>query len=264
MIRLSGGRVSNQVPDYAEAVLEEADPEVLAAVQKQCYACRAEKKNNQIVLSYQGKAAHCSTPDQGDNAILELIRILLSFGLVRGNASTQLALLQRCFIDHNGTGLRIYYADTLSGTTTCVPISIRLENGILHTEINVRYCVSQNGDILVKRLCTRCKQLGLEIHVHTHEKPRLSDMDNPVVKILLQNCQKNLSRKCKPYVTGGGTYARCFPASIPYGPVYLDPGLSKKYGQPHAANEAVSIEQLLEGIKIYVLALMKLDEYFSD
>lgn len=264
LIRLSGGRVSNQVPDYAEAVLADVDPDVLIAVQNQYQSLHAEEQNNWIVLSCCGKAAHCSTPDHGDNAILQLISILLNSGLVRGDASVQLALLEKCFIDYNGTGLRIYHADALSGTTTCVPVSIELKNGILRTGINVRYCVSQNGDILVKKLRKRCNQLGMELKVLSHEKPRLADADDPVVKLLLQNCQKNLSRKCKPYVTGGGTYARCFPNSIPYGPVYLEPGLPKRYGQPHEANEAACIEQLLEGIKIYVLALMKLDEYFSD
>ena len=62
---------------------------------------------------------------------------------------------------------------------------------------------------------------------------------------------------------GGGTYSRIFPNSIPYGPCELSLGNQRKYGGPHAANEAVSIDLLMQGLKVYVIALQQLDEYFT-
>ena len=59
---------------------------------------------------------------------------------------------------------------------------------------------------------------------------------------------------------GGGTYARHFPYAVSFGPEHVDLPLPEFGGPMHGANEAAPIDKLLEAVKIYILALLRLEE----
>ena len=93
--------------------------------------------------------------------------------------------------------------------------------------------------------------------------PRLDSPDEPEVRILLDTCREFLDPNAKPYVMGGGTHSRVFPRSLPYGPGVMDPRRKKPFGEAHGADEAVCVDDLIRAIRVYVLALKRLDEYFE-
>jgi len=64
----------------------------------------------------------------------------------------------------------------------------------------------------------------------------------------------------KPFTMGGGTYARHFPYAVSFGPEHEDVKLPEFGGPMHGANEAAPIDKLLEAVKIYILALLRLEE----
>ena len=59
---------------------------------------------------------------------------------------------------------------------------------------------------------------------------------------------------------GGGTYARHFPYAVSFGPEHSDMVLPEFGGPMHGANEAAPIDKLLEALKIYIIALLRLEE----
>lgn len=59
---------------------------------------------------------------------------------------------------------------------------------------------------------------------------------------------------------GGGTYARHFPYAVSFGPEHKDMVLPEFGGPMHGANEAAPIDKLLEALKIYIIALLRLEE----
>ena len=59
---------------------------------------------------------------------------------------------------------------------------------------------------------------------------------------------------------GGGTYARHFPLAVSFGPERLDTVLPAFAGSIHGANEGASIDQLMQALEIYILALCKLEQ----
>ena len=63
-----------------------------------------------------------------------------------------------------------------------------------------------------------------------------------------------------PFTMGGGTYARHFPYAVSFGPEHEDVKLPEFGGPMHGANEAAPIDKLLEAVKIYILALLRLEE----
>ena len=59
---------------------------------------------------------------------------------------------------------------------------------------------------------------------------------------------------------GGGTYARHFPYAVSFGPEHTDLEIPEFAGPMHGANEGAPFEKLMEALKIYILALLRLQE----
>ena len=63
-----------------------------------------------------------------------------------------------------------------------------------------------------------------------------------------------------PFTMGGGTYARHFPYAVSFGPEHTDLPLPDFAGPMHGANEGANFDKLIEALKIYILALLRLQE----
>ena len=253
LIDFEGGTVANAVPEHACAVLAGADHILLDLP-----GLRIERGNNQTKLAMTGKASHCAMPARGENAVLLLIHALCDSGLV-----TELEPLKLCFPDCFGTGLRINHEDAVSGKTTCTVTTAHMEQGILHLHINARTAVTQRGDQLLAALKKRLDKLGIGLENIRWDPPRLDSPRQPEIQLLLDTCKTFLDSKAKPYVMGGGTHSRVFPRSLPFGPESIDPRRKRPFGRAHEADEAVCIDDLLRAIKVYIIALKRLDEYFQ-
>ena len=262
LLAIGGGSASNVVPDEAWALLSHADETALEKARQ--FRAEISSDENGIRLCMRGKAAHCFVPEKGDNAILKLLYLLRDTGLLTGDTAQKIDRLCQCFPDSYGTGLRIQHQDSLSGKTTCVPSLIRLENGVLTVHINVRFALTQNSALLLSALRKRLQKLHMELNDVQCSAPRYDAPDQPIVKMLVENCQTWLGKEHKPYVMGGGTHSRVFPRSIPYGVGTRDPRVKNPFGSAHSADEAVNIDLLLKSMKVYVLALLKLDEFFQS
>lgn len=59
---------------------------------------------------------------------------------------------------------------------------------------------------------------------------------------------------------GGGTYARHFPRAVSFGPERADLALPEFAGPMHGANEGANIAHLMQALKIYILALLRLQD----
>jgi len=264
LIAMGGGKASNMVPDEAWALLSTANEAALEKAKSLCRDLTVQPDEKGVLLRMSGKAAHCFVPDQGKNAITRLIHLLCDVQLLHGDAAIQMDRLRQCFPDSLGTGLRINHQDSISGRTTCVASLLRLENGVLSLHINVRFAITQKSGLLLQALRKRLNKLGIRLTDVQLSEPRYDAPDQPIVKMLVETCQSWLDAKYKPYVMGGGTHSRLFPRSLPYGVGVMDPRFKNPFGEPHGPNEAVYIDHLLKAMKVYVIALMKLDEYFES
>ena len=179
-------------------------------------------------------------------------------GILQGEAAAAVERLAGCLNDLDGTGLRISYEDSISGKTTCVPVLIRLADGRIVVTMDVRSAIAHNLQRLVHQLQARCSQLGMEVRHVASDPPRCTPLDDPSVRLLVDVCRTFVGKEHRPYVTGGGTYSRLFPCSVPFGVGFQR--TRHPYGGPHAADEAVCIDHLMIGLRAYVIALLRLDE----
>lgn len=264
LLDIGGGEVGNMVPASAWAVLREVPTEKLAAVRSQFSNLDINADDGHVILRTAGKAAHCSTPRAGENAIRRLLQILCGFELLPSDEAQKLNLLLQVVKDDEGTGLHINFADKLSGSTTCVPSLLSMKENMLRLHINIRSAITHPTDLLIKRLCDRCETLGLTAANITVSPPRCDSPTQPEIRLLLDTCREFLGRRFQPYVTGGGTHSRLFPRSIPFGPVSPGRPHPNAFGGPHAADEAVCVDELLQGMKVYTAALIRLDRYYTS
>ena len=68
----------------------------------------------------------------------------------------------------------------------------------------------------------------------------------------------------KPFSIGGGTYARHFPNAAAFGPEHPERPHPAFTGPIHGAEESASEAELLESLKIYILALLSLEQLDFD
>ena len=261
LIAMGGGEASNMVPASAWAVLRDMEPEKLNTALRYYSGLTAESHDGHTTLRVAGKAAHCAAPGTGINAIRRLIQILCAAKLPTDEEIRVLDVLLKIMQDDEGTGLHIRYADPLSGPTTAVGSLLSMHCGQLRLHINVRFAVTQPIDLLQSRLLDRCESLGLRIENLSIQPPRLDSPDQPEVRLLLDTARELIHRRLQPYVAGGGTHSRLFPRSVPFGTGFL--GKAQPFGGPHAADEAVNVEELIQGMKIYAVALLRLDRHLQ-
>ena len=262
LLDISGGVASNSVPDTAWARLKEVSAEAVRHLQQEQPEVEIFQSGEEVTIRIYGKAAHAFVPDEGDNAIYRLLAVLSDYELVTGEAARRLHTLRECFCDDYGTGLHIDNEDALSGKTTCIGGMIRMEDGMIRQNINVRYAIEQNSEELLCQLQERCGELGILIENLEYSDPRYTSPELPVTKLLLDTCHEFLERKYEPYVMGGGTHARKFPNALPYGPGIMD--YRNPFGSPHGIDEAICIEHLTQAMKVYIIALLRLDAYFKE
>ena len=92
--------------------------------------------------------------------------------------------------------------------------------------------------------------------------------EQPFIQTLMEAWREVTGLEGRPFVMGGGTYARKIPNAVAFGPGQernLDRlGLPKGHGNCHCADEAELFEDLKNAVKIYVFALKKLDKRIKE
>ena len=209
----------------------------------------------------EGIPGHAAFPNGTVNAIQKLAAFLSHNHLVTGDAAAPLAFLAGAFADAYGQGLGIDYQDDLSGPLTHVGSVIAMANGRLTQEINIRYPITADPNRIVQQLSARCGEGGMEILRLENDPPSHLPADHPAVRMLGELCNRVLGRDDRPYVMGGGTYARRLPNAVGYGAGVKGPSpFGKDRGDGHQPDECVRVQDMVNAVKIYCLALVELDK----
>ena len=84
--------------------------------------------------------------------------------------------------------------------------------------------------------------------------------DSPAIQTLITTYNDVTGEGKTPFTMGGGTYARHFPYAVSFGPEHTDLPLPEFAGPMHGANEGANFDKLIAALKIYILALLRLQE----
>ena len=90
--------------------------------------------------------------------------------------------------------------------------------------------------------------------------PFLTSADSPAVQTLLSTYNEVTGAVARPFSMGGGTYARNFERAVSFGPEVPGTVLPAWGGAMHGPNEVANEAQLREALKIYILAMLRLQQ----
>ncbi len=206
-------------------------------------------ENGVYTYTSVGKSAHGSTPQDGANAIYPLVKMLAD----AHPENETLAFLSGKCCDYTGKTWGVNLTDSESGNLTCSMDVIKTdEDGNVTITVDIRFPVSYNCDH-VENLITQnspsfCKILGK----HASE-PLFVAGDTYLVTTLMDVYNKAMNVNSSPIAIGGGTYSRCLPNCVAFGPLF--PGEEQTI---HMPNECVSLDSLKLMAELYLEAIYHL------
>ena len=134
-----------------------------------------------------------------------------------------------------------------------------MEDGKIWQSLDSRYVPSITGQEILSRLQRSCKGIA-EVTSQRDAAPFYKAPDCPEIVACMDAFRTVTGSDAKPFTIGGGTYSRDFPNAVGFGPEYHDRQRPDFVGSIHGAEEAASKDELLEALKIYILALLNLEQ----
>lgn len=224
-----------------------------------------------LTATARGKSGHPAAAEQGGsvNAIAKLAASIAGTGLLDERADRAMAFLGEAFKDFRGTGLGIAYTD-FSGTSQVHCRTANLNNGTLTVAMSSRFCIGIDTEWMYATLESTCKNNGFRLNIKTSAKPwfvplgwknglpqKLADIAIDV----LDHPEINLH----PMILPAGTYSPALPNSLGFGPCYSPEIIPiPKYGYAHGPDESVCVDEMLEAIRVYIIAMLQIDELLPE
>ena len=182
----------------------------------------------------------------------------------------KVALTARAYIALTKDGAVVYSGFQKDNALVRIPDG--LDSGVVDiaASSNAVAAVKEDGTVVVWGTCTNGEKLTAQVTAALGEGAKLEDVDaaepfyiaadSPAIRACIDTYNEVTGENATPFTMGGGTYARHFPYAVSFGPEHEDVKLPEFGGPMHGANEAAPINKLLEAVKIYILALLRLEE----
>ena len=211
----------------------------------------------------RGIGGHASLPAGTLNAIKLVVGYLQEVaaakpGLLAPQERSFLDLLTVVHADTDGVATGIATSSEAFGPLTCNAGTVAVRDGHLEQTVDIRFPDSTAPDELTAKLSVLAAEHGATLAV-TRAKPAFStSAESPAVRALIDTYNEVTGAHAKPFSMGGGTYARNFARAVSFGPEEPGTELPAFGGPMHGPNECASEELLRRALKIYILALLRL------
>ena len=153
------------------------------------------------------------------------------------------------------------------------------DGNVIVMHLDIRYAVGQTKDEILDAINARVATIGGRLVAVVNDDPYNVSADDPRVRLLTDtyNDVTGTAERAKPVAMGGGTHARFVPRALNFGPefhadsvpaaeglVFEPPScIAPGTGAAHGIDEWVSIRNLRAAFLMYVLGLVRLDQYLD-
>ena len=250
-----GGVAHNAVPDRASCTVQVAAG---ALVQTEGVTFEAGESGSTIIRGW-GKSGHAAMPEGTVNAISLIVDCLLKSGVCTPQEDAYLQVLHTLHATTDGSALGIAADDGLFDPLTIIGGTIEMKDGVIRQSFDCRYPTNTDPEKMTAAIRKVCGDAATLENVSSRV-PFYIDADSPAIQTLINTYNDVTGEGKKPFTMGGGTYARHFPYAVSFGPEHTDLPLPEFAGPMHGANEGANFDKLIEALKIYILALLRLQE----
>lgn len=267
------GERANIVPPKAELTFEgDADADAaqiereLQRFLEQHPEAKAElgtARGGDQTITFHGKGAHGSTPQEGHSAALDMLLYIAQSGFVSDDEADLAEFLSETGGDLTGGKLNIDHKHDFIGATTVNLGILDWTGGECTATYNIRNSMGLSVADAVSRATAVidefAEETGFEMAAAPYSKtmePIFVDPEqHPEFIGALQDAYTTFTgREATLHAIGGTTYAKVFPNAVCFGPV----DLNEEQELAHQADERVSVDHLLRNVKIYAYAVAKL------
>ena len=249
------GVAHNAVPDRASCTVQVAAG---ALVQTEGVTFEAGEGGSTIIRGW-GKSGHAAMPEGTVNAISLIVDCLLKSGVCTPQEDAYLQVLHTLHASTDGSALGIAADDGLFDPLTIIGGTIEMKDGVIRQSFDCRYPTNTDPEKMTAIMTQVC---GDAAHLEdlSSRVPFYIAADSPAIQTLITTYNDVTGEGKTPFTMGGGTYARHFPYAVSFGPEHEDMVLPEFGGPMHGANEGANFDKLIEALKIYILALLRLQE----
>ncbi len=269
IVSWSGSEASNAIPSQSICELAIAADELPAPIENADRLEITALDNGHAQIFAHGIGGHASMPEGTINAVGLIVAYLReaedAFGarderLLTPAEHEFVKFLAFVHADAYGRGLGIDATSPAFGPLTCNAGVIRVADGHIEQVIDVRFPDSTSADTIREQLDPLVGRFGVTCRVGRAKVPFSVSADDPAVKALIDTYNEFTGKHAEPFAMGGGTYARNFARAVSFGPEETGLELPEWGGQMHGPNECANEEQLKQALKIYIVAILRLNE----
>ena len=243
---IKGGVASNAVIEKCEVLLKE-DLNLIAYLNDQEADYSYLAKGEEMLLTFNGVAAHGSIPWMGKNAALDAIKYLGEY-----YKNTDFKKLYELLNDPRGAGVNAAANSENMGTNSLNVGIISYENEKLEVVVNYRHVETVKAEDMINNIKEASKPF--EIEVEGISPILFYPKDSDLITTLLRVYQEETGDyETEIIASGGGTYAKEADNVVAFGMEYPrhDPKM-------HGVNENTKREYLVESMGIYAHAIVEL------
>ena len=270
IISIQGGTASNIIPELASATVcgETARRALQNLKPKENDVEIAEHGDGSVTVTVHGTSKHSAFPEGSVNAIQKLLLLMEEHHIWKEEDEKRLKAFVKANGDYYGEAFGIAYSDEISGRLTSAGTMVSVNDGYLTLHFNIRYSVTETEEHILSEIEEFCGQNGCTFSVVGGSGPSYFDRNHPAVDLLTDLYNEIMHTDAKPFVMGGGTYARKLPKAFAYGVGGLPKTeeqinctlFAPQHGDAHQPDEGLCIASLLQALKIYGMGIAALNE----
>ncbi|MBQ7913943.1 MAG: Sapep family Mn(2+)-dependent dipeptidase [Clostridia bacterium] len=241
-VTVTAGDRANVVPSLCIAT-------VAGDVQGQLYGATVSSKDGISTITATGKNAHGSTPDEGINATHAVFKILAN----NYPQNETLQFVANKLLSTDGSAWGVNLCDEQSGKLTMNLGVVRTTaEGQLVVTIDIRFPISFTCEYMLDLIKSNTPSYFVVEASHP-SAPLYVPADSQLVSTLMDIYNTAMNTNLEPLAIGGGTYSRCLPNCVAFGPLF--PGEEQTI---HMPNECVDLNSLLLMAELYLEAIYQL------
>lgn len=200
---------------------------------------------------FHGKSAHSSTPELGENAILNMAEVLCKGGWETPDFAK--FLHDKFPKDNYESLLCIEKAEGIQNEkslpTTIVPTLLMQEDDKILLNFNVRQTFEIPGQNVIEAFEKEQSKYHYHVIIKENLEPIFVDENKPWL-LRMKQAYEAYGKKCEFMAASGCTYAKTMPNFVTWGPVFPE-----DIDCAHMENEQISLESFMLGNRMYTYFL---------
>jgi succinyl-diaminopimelate desuccinylase len=245
LLSISAGSVTNIVPDACEARLLLRSSE--------------NAKGKEIRLAAGGRSVHSCMPEKGDNAIVNLCKVLKSLPLASGGAARAISFIADKLSDVNCGALSVnngkpeYHNGEFIHKTCMSPNMIETKENEILVYMDLRLAYGTTPEEILSEFERLVRPIGGSIRGRSFMPATYISRDLPFMKAFAEAYETASGLRNDFTLEYGGSYAKAMPNIVSWGPIF--PG---EEDTCHANDEFININSFVQAAKIYGEAIRRI------